>query len=394
MTLEDALNFILQTVGSNPKSETVSIEKSSGRFLAETLSSHDDIPPFDNSQVDGYAVNSKQIKLNVPVPISQRIPAGSNPHELEQATTARIFTGAIVPKSSDSVVMQEDIEIENGKVVFDKKILPGQYIRKKGCDLKKNQIFFEKGRLLSGADVGMCASVGLRNLQVFKKLKIGVFSSGDELKQPGEELHAGQIYDSNRPMILSLVNALGLETLDMGCLPDDLNQTTKLIAKASNKVDIILTCGGVSVGEEDHIKAAVESLGSINLWKIKIKPGKPFAFGSIGKTAFMGMPGNPVSAWVTFVLLCRPYIIKRSGGSNFGSSPLFLESNFEWRKPNDRQEFLRGKINADGKLEVFKNQNSQILSSVCFSEGLIEIPNKTSVSIGDKLHYYPFSMIV
>ena len=148
MTLEDALNFILQTVGSNPKSETVSIEKSSGRFLAETLSSHDDIPPFDNSQVDGYAVNSKQIKFNVPVPISQRIPAGSNPHELEQATTARIFTGAIVPKSSDSVVMQEDIEIENGKVVFDKKILPGQYIRKRGCDLKTNQTFFEKGRLL------------------------------------------------------------------------------------------------------------------------------------------------------------------------------------------------------------------------------------------------------
>ena len=394
MTLDDAIKFILQTIGSNPESETVPIEKSSRRFLAERLSSNDDIPPFDNSQVDGYAVNTNHIQLNTPITISQRIPAGSNPYELEKSTTARIFTGAVIPKSSDAIVMQEEVKIENGQAVFVKKILPGQFIRKRGCDLKKNQIFFERGRLLSAADVGMCASVGLKNLQVFKKLKIGVFSSGDELKQPGEKLNAGEIYDSNRPMILSLIKALGLDTLDMGCLPDDLNQTIKQIANASDKVDIILTCGGVSVGEEDHIKAAVETLGSINLWKIKIKPGKPFAFGYIGKTAFMGMPGNPVSAWVTFALLCRPYIIKRAGGNVPGNSTLFLESNFEWSKPNDRQEFLRGKINEDGKLEIFKNQNSQILSSICFSEGLIEIPIKTSVSKGDKLRYYPFSMIL
>lgn len=394
MTLDDAIKFILQTIGSNPESETVPIEKSSRRFLAERLSSNDDIPPFDNSQVDGYAVNTNHIQLNTPITISQRIPAGSDPYELEKSTTARIFTGAVIPKSSDAIVMQEEVKIENGQAVFVKKILPGQFIRKRGCDLKKNQIFFERGRLLSAADVGMCASVGLKNLQVFKKLKVGVFSSGDELKQPGEKLNAGEIYDSNRPMILSLIKALGIDTLDMGCLPDDLNQTIKQIANASDKVDIILTCGGVSVGEEDHIKAAVETLGSINLWKIKIKPGKPFAFGYIGKTAFMGMPGNPVSAWVTFALLCRPYIIKRAGGNVPGNSTLFLESNFEWSKPNDRQEFLRGKINEDGKLEIFKNQNSQILSSICFSEGLIEIPIKTSVSKGDKLRYYPFSMIL
>ena len=394
MTLDDAIKFILQTIGLNPESETVPIEKSSKRFLAERLSSNDDIPPFDNSQVDGYAVNTNHIQLNTPITISQRIPAGSNPYELAKSTTARIFTGAVIPKSSDAVVMQEEVKIENGQAVFEKKILPGQFIRKRGCDLKKNQIFFERGRLLSAADVGMCASVGLKNLQVFKKLKIGVFSSGDELKQPGEKLNAGEIYDSNRPMILSLIKALGLDTLDMGCLPDDLNQTIKKIANASDKVDIILTCGGVSVGEEDHIKAAVETLGSINLWKIKIKPGKPFAFGYIGKTAFMGMPGNPVSAWVTFALLCRPYIIKRAGGNVPVNSTLFLESNFEWSKSNDRQEFLRGKINEDGKLEIFKNQNSQILSSICFSEGLIEIPTKTSVRKGDKLRYYTFSMIL
>ena len=394
MTLDDAIKFILQTIGLNPESETVPIEKSSKRFLAERLSSNDDIPPFDNSQVDGYAVNTNHIQLNTPITISQRIPAGSNPYELAKSTTARIFTGAVIPKSSDAVVMQEEVKIENGQAVFEKKILPGQFIRKRGCDLKKNQIFFERGRLLSAADVGLCASVGLKNLQVFKKLKIGVFSSGDELKQPGEKLNAGEIYDSNRPMILSLIKALGLDTLDMGCLPDDLNQTIKKIANASDKVDIILTCGGVSVGEEDHIKAAVETLGSINLWKIKIKPGKPFAFGYIGKTAFMGMPGNPVSAWVTFALLCRPYIIKRAGGNVPVNSTLFLESNFEWSKSNDRQEFLRGKINEDGKLEIFKNQNSQILSSICFSEGLIEIPTKTSVRKGDKLRYYPFSMIL
>ncbi len=394
MTLEDTIDFILNTIELNPEPEIVSIDKANGRFLAQSLSSDDDIPPFDNSQVDGYAVNSKCIKLNTPVTVSQRIPAGSNPNELDRSTTARIFTGAVIPKSSDAVVMQEEVKIENGNAIFSKKISSGQYIRKKGCDLKQNQVFFEKGRLLSAADIGMCASVGLKDLHVFKKLKVGVFSSGDELKQPGEKLHAGQIYDSNRPMILSLVNKLGLDTLDMGCLPDDLNQTVKLIANASKKVDVILTCGGVSVGEEDHIKAAVDTLGSIKLWKIKIKPGKPFAFGSIGKTAFMGMPGNPVSAWVTFALLCRPYMIKRAGGNNLGCNPILLESNFEWSKPNDRQEFLRGKIDKDGKLEIFKNQNSQILSSICFSEGLIEIPIKTSVSKGDRLNYYPFSMFL
>ena len=195
-------------------------------------------------------------------------------------------------------------------------------------------------------------------------------------------------------MVLSLARTLGLDTLDMGCLPDDLNQTIKLLANASKKVDVLLTCGGVSVGEEDHIKSAVENLGSIKLWKIKIKPGKPFAFGYVGKTVFMGMPGNPVSAWVTFALICRPYIIKRAGGSDLSINPLYLECDFDWSKANDRQEFLRGKINKEGKLEIFKNQNSQILSSICFSEGLIEIPTKTSVSKGDKLHYYPFSMIV
>ena len=394
MTLDDAINFILQTIESHPDSEIVPIEKSCGRFLAEKLSSHDDIPPFDNSQVDGYAVNSEYIKLNSPITISQRIPAGSNPKELDRSTTARIFTGAVVPKGSDAVVMQEQVDIENGKALFNKMIFPGQFIRRKGCDLKKNQIFFQKGRLLSAADIGMCASVGLKSLRVFKKLKIGVFSSGDELRQPGEKLLDGQIYDSNRPMVLSLARTLGLDTLDMGCLPDDLNQTIELLANASKKVDVLLTCGGVSVGEEDHIKSAVEKLGSIKLWKIKIKPGKPFAFGYVGKTVFMGMPGNPVSAWVTFALICRPYILKRAGGSDLSINPLYLECDFDWNKPNDRQEFLRGKVNKDGKLEIFKNQNSQILSSICFSEGLIEIPTKTSVSKGDKLHYYPFSMIV
>ena len=393
MILDEVLSFILKNIKSPPKQETVSVKELCGRILANSLKSNLNIPPFDNSQVDGYAVNSEHFVMNVPVTVSQRITAGSNPFELEHSSAARIFTGAPIPRNSDAVVMQEDVEILNEKVLFKSRIYSGQNVRKKGADLRENQIFFHKGRLLSAADVGMCASVGLKEFQVFEKLKIGVFSSGDELKQPGEKLSAGQIYDSNRPMILSLVKSLGLKTLDMGCLPDDLVQTTQLLYEASKKVDIILTCGGVSVGEEDHIKDAVEKLGSIKLWKIKIKPGKPFAFGFIGKTAFMGMPGNPVSAWVTFALLCRPFIIKSAGGSHFSPQPLTIESDFEWNKSNDRQEFLRGKVNNDGKLELFNNQNSQILSSICFSEGLIEIPIKTFVSKGDKLNYYPFSMI-
>lgn len=393
MILKDAVEYLLGSIESTSAVEEISIVKSCGRILAENLKASQNIPPFDNSQVDGYAVKTSDINLSNLFSVSQRIPAGCPSSPLVNKTIARIFTGALIPKNADAVVMQEDVDLVNDRVRFSKKINPGQNIRKKGSDLKQDKVFFNTGRVLTAADVGMCASVGLNNLQVFEKISVGVFSSGDELKQPGENLSEGQIYDSNRPMILSLVNLLGLEPVDMGCLPDDLNQTTRLLAEASNKVDIILTCGGVSVGEEDHIKTAVETLGSIKMWKIKIKPGKPFAFGSIGNTPFLGVPGNPVSAWVTFALLCRPFLIKRAGGISLENTSLLLECNFEWPKSSNRQEFLRGKVNREGKLEIFNNQNSQILSSICFSEGLIEIPIDTVVRKGDKIKFFPFSEI-
>ncbi len=393
MNLEKAINFIFSSINAFPIVENIKTHQSYGRVLAENLSSPRDIPPFDNSQVDGYVVNSSDINQHESFVISQRIPAGFPGTNLQPSTVARIFTGACIPENSDSVVMQEETQLVDKKVTFKSKIIPGQFIRKKGSDLKKNQIFFETGRLLTAADVGMCASVGFENIKVFKKLRVAVFSSGDELKQPGENLDDGQIYDSNRPMIKSLVSSMGCDVIDMGCIPDDFNQTKEFLLNASKNVEVILTCGGVSVGEEDHIRSAVESLGEIHMWKIEMKPGKPFAFGSIGSAAFLGMPGNPVSAWVTFVLLCRPYLIKRSGGVTTKNNFFPVECDFDRFKSSDRREFLRGRIMSNGKLSVYKNQNSQILSSVCFSNGLIELPPGKIIKKGDKLNFYPFSEI-
>jgi molybdopterin molybdotransferase len=250
-----------------------------------------------------------------------------------------------------------------------------------------------QGQRLSAADLGLSASVGISRLSVVKPLVIGVCSSGDEIRQPGELLGAGQIYDSNRPMILGLAQALGCEVKDLGCLPDRADVTRQTLADAAQVCDLIITCGGVSVGEEDHIKAAVEALGTLDLWKIAIKPGKPFAFGRINQAVFMGLPGNPVAAWVTFVMLVRPYILAACGAERVTPQSVPLPADFDWPKPDARQEYLRGWVNARGCLEVHARQNSGVLSSVTESAGLIEIPAGVSHRKGAILRFIPYSAL-
>ena len=291
--------------------------------------------------------------------------------------------------------MQEDTEaLGDGQVRFHQPAAAGQFVRPAGGDLQVGQVVLPSGRRLSAADVGLLASIGLAEVSVCTRLRVGVFSSGNELRQPGEPLADGQIYDSNRPMIMSLVRGMGLAVEDLGSLPDCLETTRRRLSEGGQKCDVLLTCGGVSVGEEDHIKSAVTAEGTLDLWKIAIKPGKPFAFGRVGRAAFLGMPGNPVSAWVTFVLLVRPFLLRASGQADVSLGAVWVPAGFDKPNTDARQEFLRASIDPSGHAVLHPRQNSQILSSISESEGLLEVPMNAPVARGDRLRFFPFSMLL
>ena len=392
-SLNDALDVLLESVNPVQETESLPIMDCAGRVLAANMTSAIDVPAYDNSQMDGYAgVAVEMNNATEPLPVSQRIPAGHPGTTLKSGTVARIFTGAPIPPGANAVIMQEQAQVfEDGRVKFTEPATPGQNIRPRAGDLRTGQIILARGRRLSAADIGLAASVGQTHATVFRRLKVAVFSSGDELRQPGEPLGFGQIYDSNRRMILALAAGLGCEVLDMGCIPDQLHETRDRIHRASGQCDVLLTCGGVSVGEEDHIKAAIASLGSLDLWKVSIKPGKPFAFGRVGQATFMGMPGNPVAAWVTFCLLIRPYLLAASGAKASPPRAYPMPAGFSWPRPDSRQEFLRGWIDESGRVQIHERQNSSVLSSVTECQGLIEIPPSTPIAKGEFVRFIPYT---
>ncbi len=394
-TLDQAIGQLTDRAEPLAGRESVALESLLGRVLAHPIVSPVDVPTFDNSQVDGYALRLGDLADSRPLPVSQRIAAGALASALEPNTAARIFTGAPVPSGADAVAMQEDSEVgPDGRVLIRASLKQGENIRPRGGDLRAGQSALPAGRRLSAADIGLIASLGHGHATVVRRLRVAVFSSGNELRQPESPLDAGQIYDSNRPMVMSLVRGLGAEVIDMGCLPDRLDVTAGALAKASERADVILTCGGVSVGEEDHIKAAVEQEGALTLWKIAIKPGKPFAFGKVLGADFLGMPGNPVSAWVTFALLVRPFLLRRSGVLDVSPRFHLCRAAFERLQPDPRQEFMRASLNAQGEIVPHGRQNSQVLSSIVESEGLVEVPMETPVRRGDLLRFYPFGSLL
>lgn len=365
------------------------------RVLAADVVSPIDVPAYDNSAMDGYAGGAADMNQNGSgLVVSQRIAAGHPGSPLAPGTVARIFTGAPIPPGADAVVMQEQAQVdEEGRVRFTASVNAGQNIRPRAGDLHVGQVILAKGRRLSAADVGLLASVGRDSVPVYAPLRVAVFSSGDEIRQPGESLGHGQIYDSNRPMIGAFARALGCDVTDMGCLPDSALATRAAIASAMLKHDVILTSGGVSVGEEDHIKSVIQELGSLDLWRLSIKPGKPFAFGSLGTAAFMGMPGNPVASWVTFALLVRPYLLARMGATAIAVQRYQVVAGFDWPGPDPRQEFLRGFIDAQGVAQIHDRQNSSVLSSVTDCTGLIEIPPATAVRKGESVGFIPYTAL-
>lgn len=386
----EALERLLRLAKPIDDTETIPLLYSTNRVLAHDVVSPISVPGWDNSQMDGYAVRTEDLKkLPVRLPVSERIPAGSVGAQLAAGTVARIFTGAPIPEGADAVIPQEDVEAENGAITISKPVEAGAWIRRAGCDVSVGSTVLEAGSKLTPGAIGMLASIGRAYVTVRRRVRVGIFFSGDELVQPGEILPPGGIYNSNRYVIRSLLNVLGCEVIDLGSIPDTLDATVRAFEKASDAADVILTTGGMSVGEEDHIKPAVQRLGKLDLWRVNLKPGKPLAYGEVCDVPFIGLPGNPVSGFVVFLMMARPYLMRRMGLRNVDLRALEIRADFDWQAGN-REEFLRVRRNAAGGLDLYPTQNSQVLSSCAWADGLADIPPGHSIKRGELVRYYPF----
>jgi len=399
LTLAQALDRLIAAVRpfSADSAETVSTFESLGRILAEDVRSALDVPPADNSSMDGYAMRSGDVPVEGAVlPISQRIPAGQPPLPLQPGTAARIFTGAQIPPGADAVVMQEQCEAVDGGVRVNTIPTAGQWVRRRGEDVQAESVVLSKGDRLTPQAMGLAASVGAASLKVARRPKVALFSTGDELVMPGEPLKPGAIYNSNRFMLRGLIESLGCDCVDFGIVPDRLDATREALRRAALGQDLIVTSGGVSVGEEDHLKPAVQAEGQLDLWQIAMKPGKPLAFGEVrrgdGTSAyFIGLPGNPVSSFVTFLMAVRPVLLHLQGATDLAPRAVTLRADFDWPRADKRQEFLRVKLNASGGLDLFPNQSSGVLTSAVWGDGVVDNPPGQAIASGDAVRFIAFS---
>lgn len=399
LSFEEALGKLLAAAKPVEEIRRVPLTAASGRVLAVAQSSTVSVPPLDNSAMDGYAVRLADLPaVGSCLPVSQRIPAGTVGTPLQPGTAARIFTGAPVPVGADAVIMQERCEHGEAGVVINHLPRAGENIRRAGEDIAAGAEILAAGTKLRPQEIALAASAGLPELPVFRRVRVGVFFTGDELVQPGEPLPPGAIYNSNRYALRSLLEGLGCEVRDLGTVPDNLDATRQALRQAAADNDLILTSGGVSVGEEDHVKPAVEAEGRLDMWKIAIKPGKPLAFGEVrkenGTAWFLGLPGNPVAAFITFLIMVRPFVLRLQGVDRVTPQVFSLPADFEWLRSEARTEFLRGRINESGSVELYRNQGSAVVNSLCWSDGLIvNAPGKT-VAKGDRIAFIPFSALL
>ncbi|WBY01710.1 molybdopterin molybdotransferase MoeA [Ramlibacter tataouinensis] len=398
--LDEALAELLARTEPLQQAEDVPTFDADGRVLAEDLVSALQVPPQDNSSMDGYAVRRAEIAdEGVVLPVSQRIAAGQAAQPLQPGTAARIFTGAPVPPGADAIVMQEHTEAAGeGGVRILSVPQAGQWIRRSGEDVSRGSVVLHGGQRLDPAACGLAASIGRDRLRVARRPRVALFSTGDELVMPGtvapEQMPPGAIYNSNRFFLRQLLARCGCEVSDLGIVPDRRDATVDAIGQASQGHDLILTSGGVSVGEEDHIRPAVQQLGSLDLWQIAMKPGKPFAHGRVGAAHFIGLPGNPVSSFVTFLLLVRPFLLKLQGASRLQPAALMLPAHFDWPHADKRREFLRVRRNAEGGLELFPNQSSGVLTSTVWCDGLLDNPPGRTIARGDAARFLPLAELL
>jgi len=395
LSADQLLDALLERAHGVTETETVALAQALGRVLAAPQTSAITVPPMDNSAMDGYAVRVADVTVaGVRLPVSQRILAGTVGQPLRPGSAARIFTGAPVPPGADAVLMQEYCEATGEDVVINVMPHPGENIRRAGEDIQTGAQILAAGTRIGAAEMGLAASVGLAELPVFRKLKVACFFTGDELVTPGTPLQSGQIYNSNRYTLSGLVNGLGCELIDLGIVPDTLEATEVALARASREADVVITSGGVSVGEADYVKAAVEKLGRVEMWKVAMKPGKPLVYGRVNDTDFIGLPGNPVSAFVTFGLFVRPFLLKRMGAADVLYRAFAVQADFAWTRAGARREFLRAQLQPNGKLALFPNQSSGVLTSCAWSDGLVDLGVGQTVQPGDWVRFIPLSELL
>lgn len=414
LSVQQALDFLLEAARPVEEVESVPTLDANGRVLAADQVSLLDVPSADNTQMDGYAVRAQDCAGGeATLRVAQRIPAGHVGQPLEPGTAARIFTGALIPQGADAVVMQEQCEAVPGSdgVIVRHAPKAGEWIRRRSEDVREHSVILPAGTRLRSQELGLAASVGLATLPVRRRVRVAVFFTGDELAMPGEPLAPGAIYNSNRFTLRALLENFGVEFTDFGIVPDTLDATRATLRAAARAHDLIITSGGVSVGEEDHIKPAVEAEGTLNMWQIAVKPGKPLAFGAVrrqaadasaggadgtysGSAYFLGLPGNPVSSFVTFLLFVRPFLLRLQGVSG-PVAPLAIpaRADFDWPKADRRNEFLRARMNAEGGLELFPNQGSGVLTSTVWADGLVDNPAGQSIARGDVVRFIPFAAL-
>jgi len=400
--LDEAIGRILARVAAPEAadSETVSTFSALGRVLAADVRSQLDVPPADNSAMDGYALRAADVaRAGTVLPVSQRIVAGSIGGPLAPGSAARIFTGAQIPEGADAVVMQEQCTAVEAGVRVDTTVRAGDSVRRRGEDVERGARVLAAGIRLTPQALGMAASVGAAELQVARRPRVALFSTGDELAMPGEALKPGAIYNSNRFTLRALVEAMGGVHDDLGIVPDRLDATRAALKRAAAASDLIITCGGMSVGEEDHLRAAVGHEGRIDLWQIAMKPGKPLAFGEVfrgdGTSAwFVGLPGNPVSAFVTFLVAARPVLLRLQGATSLAPRSIAMRADFAWPKPDKRREFLRVRRNDGGGLDLFGHQGSAVLTSTIWADGLVDNPGGQAIAPGDTVRYLPLSELL
>lgn len=395
--VEKAIAHLLGKAPVLADRERVPLAQSLGRVLAQDYQVPADVPPADNSAVDGYALRAADHVPGQALPVSDRIPAGSAPSPLQPGTVARIFTGSEVPPGADTVVMQERVEAADGSIAIEGAVTPDQNIRRRGQDLAEGSLALAKGTKIRSQEIGLLASMGVAEAEVTRKLRVAIFSTGDELVEPGQPLGQGQIYNTNRFTLMGLLTEAGCEVVLCDTLRDNRTLTRESLEQAAAQADLIITSGGVSVGEEDHVRAVLEESGELSLWRMAIKPGKPLAFGAIVGTPVLGLPGNPAAVLVTFLVVGMPYIRTCQGRLQTYPTGQLVPAAFTVNKPSVRREFVRARterVNGETRVQAYPNQSSGVLSSACWADGLAVVPEHTEVAEGDLLTYYAFTELL
>jgi molybdopterin molybdotransferase len=395
LSVDEALARLLADARPLSEVENVPTMEAHGRVLARAQVSTMDVPPMDNSAMDGYAVRRADVPAaGAKLRVAQRVMAGAVGAPLAAGTAARIFTGAPIPEGTDAIVMQEQTAVDGDTVTINVVPEKDEWIRRRGFDIRAGAQILAAGCRLQPQDTGLAASVGIKSLPVVRRVRLGLFFTGDELVMPGDPLPPGRIYNSNRFTLVGLARAFDCEVRDYGIVPDSLEATREVLRRAAAECDVIVTSGGVSVGDADYVKPAVEAEGQLLMWKIAMKPGRPLAFGSVDGAAFIGLPGNPVSSFVTFLVFVRPFLMRTQGVADVAPRTIAARADFDWPKPDARREFLRARWNAQGGLDLYATQDSAVMTSTAWAHGLVDNPAKQAIAKGDTVTFLPYAELM